>query len=488
VLIARDPEAIQVQGNRYAERLLRARPGGNLSMSAPPDERPAYRILREGREVPVHELPLHVAAARQAEVRDWDCQIAFADGTSRDLLCYATPLKGEGVGAVGVLVDITARKRFEDELREADRRKSDFLAMLSHELRNPLAPIRNALWILDRVDPGGDQAASAKETIARQLFHLTRMVDDLLDATRISRGKIQLDRAPVELGELVRRTCEDHRTLFTSRGIRLDVEARAPVWLDADPTRVAQAVGNLLSNAAKFSNPCSRVEVAVAGDGSGFAQVRVRDEGVGIPPELLGRVFDAFIQADTSLHRTRGGLGVGLWLVKGLVELHGGSVEARSEGIGLGAEFVIRLPLAPEKRAGGGAERRAEPRMPRRRVLIVEDNVDAAESLRQTLLLCQQEVEVARDGREGVEKARWFRPDIVLCDIGLPIMDGYEVARVIRSDPALRATFLVAVTGYAFREDERRAAAAGFNRHLAKPVPVEIIEEVLATSPRAGLN
>ncbi|WP_242333629.1 MULTISPECIES: ATP-binding protein [Anaeromyxobacter] len=374
-------------------------------------------------------------------------------------------------------------------LRETDRRKDEFLGVLSHELRNPLAPIRNALSLLARVDPCGDEAARARAILDRQVVHLTRIVDDLLDVTRITRGKILLRRSRVELGDLVRRTVEDHRTLFASREIAVEVSLpEGPAWLDADATRVAQVIGNLLQNAAKFTDRGGHVEVTLERDTGARAGIllRVRDDGAGIDVEMLDRVFEPFTQADDSLHRSRGGLGLGLSLVKGLVELHGGSVEARSGGAGRGAELVVRLPLAPPD----GGSPRHEPPAPVAavgplRVLVIEDNVDAAETLRELLLMWGHEVAVAHDGAAGVERARALRPEVVLCDIGLPVMSGYEVARAIRADPTLGATFLVAVTGYALPEDRRLAADAGFSRHLAKPVAVETLERLLAAAPRS---
>jgi len=371
-------------------------------------------------------------------------------------------------------------------LRESDERKSHFIAMLSHELRNPLAAVRHAVWLLDRAGPGSEQGARARATLGRQVLHLTRMTDDLLDVTRISRGHIQLQKARVDLVELVRRTVEDHEALFTTRNVSLATTfATLPLWLDADATRIGQVLGNVLWNAAKFTNPGGHAAIEVERGRGGSAVVRVRDDGIGIPPAVLEHVFEPFVQADRSLDRTRGGLGLGLSVVKALVELHGGSVQARSDGPGRGAELVIALPLAPEQPSLLDAAGRERERMPRHRVLVVEDNLDAAETLREMLLMWNHEVEVAHDGREGVDKARAFQPDVVLCDIGLPGMDGYAVARALRSDPRLSSAFLVAVTGYASTEDARRAAGAGFDRHLGKPVPVEVLEEVLATAPLA---
>jgi two-component system, chemotaxis family, CheB/CheR fusion protein len=373
-------------------------------------------------------------------------------------------------------------------LRESDQRKSAFLAVLSHELRNPLAPIRHSLHVLDHAEAGSEQAGRARAILRRQTDHLTRLVDDLLDVTRISRGNINVRKSRLDLLEIVRGTVEDHSTLFSTRGVALDLQlGELPLWIDADATRIAQAIGNLLSNAANFSNASGRVVITVERGAGGMALVRVKDDGVGIEAGLLPRIFEPFVQADTSLDRSRGGLGLGLSLVKGLVELHGGSVEARSDGPGRGAEFILQLWLAPEQGVLRDAGRPpAQDGTPPRRVLVIEDNVDAADSLREVLEMWQHETEVAHDGCTGIEKARAFRPDIILCDIGLPEMDGYAVARVIRSDPTLASVFLVAVTGYASPEDQRKAADAGFNRHLAKPVSVEAIQEVIATAPKVG--
>ncbi len=376
-------------------------------------------------------------------------------------------------------------RRANERLEEQDRRKNDFLGTLSHELRNPLAPLRNALWLLDRAPPGGDQAARAKEILNRQVIHLTRLVDDLLDVTRISRGKILLQRARVDLHEVIRRTAEDHRTLFAAREVSLEVAlSELPLWICADATRIAQVIGNLLTNAAKFSRSGGSVAISAERASGETAVLRVRDDGVGIPADFLGRIFEPFTQAETkSPYRSQGGLGLGLSLVKGLVDLHGGRVEARSEGPGRGAEFVVELPLASEQPVLQVPVTPRREHAPRRRVLVVEDNLDAAETLREMLLMWNHEVEVAHDGREGLDKARSFRPEIVLCDIGLPLMNGYELAHAIRVDPTLAPAFLVAVTGYALPEDQRRSADAGFDVHLRKPVVIDAIEEILATAP-----
>jgi PAS domain S-box-containing protein len=389
---------------------------------------------------------------------------------------------------IALVDDITARKNAEVEreqlveaLREADQHKNQFLAALSHELRNPLAPIKNSLHILDRAVPGGDQARRAKDVIERQVEQLSRLVSDLLDITRITRGKVQLERLRLELNDLAQRTIEDYRSLFEKSGVSLELErASTPVFIHADWNRVAQVIGNLLQNAAKFTPPGGSVRVTVSLDpAASRAVVRVRDSGIGMAPEILARLFHPFVQAEASLDRSKGGLGLGLALVKGLVEQHGGSAEAHSAGLGQGSEFTVRLPLdltAAQETTGASAAGGSV----RRRVLVIEDNIDAAVSLSEVLQLEGHEVGLAHNGPDGIAKARAFRPDFVLCDIGLPGMDGYEVARALRADPSLASTFLVALSGYALPEDLRRSREAGFDRHIAKPPKLDALVELFA--------
>jgi two-component system CheB/CheR fusion protein len=384
--------------------------------------------------------------------------------------------------------DITERKRSEQELRDADRRKDEFLAMLSHELRNPLAPILGAVDILDRAPPGSEQARRARAVIERQGRQMAQLIDELLDVTRISRGKIRLRLESLELRDLVRRTGEDHQDLFSRNGVELEVALGGePVHVNGDATRLAQVVGNLLQNAAKFTPPGGRAKLTLGIANHGLATITVRDTGVGIPPEVLPRLFEPFMQGQKTIDRTAGGLGLGLSLVKTVVDLHGGSVSARSDGVGRGAEFVVHLPLEPRE------PRRVKPGAAARegalagRVLVIEDNVDWAETLKTALEMNGQEVEVAFTGPEGLEKARRLRPDVILCDIGLPGMDGYQVARTLRGDPELRSVPLVAVSGYAAREDVERAMQAGFDSHFAKPPDLErlkrTMDEVRARAP-----
>jgi len=366
-------------------------------------------------------------------------------------------------------------------LREADRAKDEFLAVLSHELRNPLAPVRNSLAILQRTSLDGEQARRALAVIDRQTAQLSHLVDELLDVTRVTRNKVVLQKTSLGLSELVHRTVEDHRSLFEAKSIVLEAPPGPPdLRVDGDPARLAQVIGNLLQNSAKFTGRGGSVTVTVRGDAvRGRAMVTVRDDGAGIPAGVLSRLFEPFTQADTTLDRSSGGLGLGLALVKGLVELHGGEVSAQSDGPGRGAEFTVELPL-PE---GVRLEAEPAPAVPAttaKRVLIIEDNVDAADTLRDLLALAGHSAEVAYDGRTGLAKARRFRPEIVLCDIGLPGLDGYAVARALRSDEELSHCTVVALTGYALPEDLQKARAAGFDRHVAKPPSPETLEAILA--------
>lgn len=458
--------------------------------SRKPAENPITRVLLEGFTLGLANHTLLIAR----------------DGTEIPIDDSAAPIKddkGNIDGVVLVFRDVTEREKAEkslreseeryrtlaEELREADQRKNEFLAVLSHELRNPLAAIRNSLNILDRAVPSGDQMNRAKVIIDRQVGQLSRLVDDLLDITRITQNKIQLKLQRFELKELVRRTVEDHRTLFEKNGVSLETGfTPSAMFLYADGARLEQVVGNLLINAAKFTSRGGNTRVLIESDASKQqAIIRVSDTGVGITPEMLSRLFQPFIQADTTLDRSRGGLGLGLALSKGLVELHGGNISAYSDGIGKGSEFVVCLPLeeifTKEPQA-----------MPpdishhSRRVLIIDDNVDVAETLRELLELNNHEVTAAYDGPEGIAKAREFRPELVLCDIGLPNMNGYDIARAFRQDDALNDIFLVALTGYAMPEDLQQAANAGFNRHLAKPVDLPELERMLAQLPNRISN
>ena len=382
--------------------------------------------------------------------------------------------------------DITAQRHLVDELREADRRKSEFIAVLSHELRNPLAAIRTTLYVLEHGTPGSPAVVKAREVIDRQVGHVVRMVDDLLDVTRISRNKVELQRRPLDLNQVVRETIQDNRSHLELGGVRLDLRVpNAPVMVNADGARLSQVITNLLSNAIKFSLPGGAVTVSVSADPasdptSAQAILRVSDAGAGIDSALIEHLFEPFMQGDDTLDRNSGGLGLGLALVKGLVELHGGEVSAYSAGRKQGAEFTVRLPLQAELDTTAQIARAERLPQPGRRVLIVDDDRDVADGLRAALEIHTHEVAVAHNGPEALAAARLFKPDVVFCDIGLPGMNGYEVARAFRADGAFRSTVLVALSGYAQSEDLAKASAAGFDQHLAKPPNIEKIKRICA--------
>jgi PAS domain S-box-containing protein len=402
---------------------------------------------------------------------------------------------GQPVAIATVSQDVTERRRLTDDLRrlaadlsDADRRKNEFLAMLAHELRNPLAPLSNAVQVLRRAGLGEEKVAAAISMLERQTGHLTRLVEDLLDVSRITQGKIELRRERVELNALVALAAEAAGPLYERMKHQLSVSLAArPLHVDADPTRLAQVVGNLLTNAAKFTDHGGRVEIAVEDRGD-EAAIHVRDHGIGIAPHQLPRLFDLFMQVDTSLERSRDGLGIGLTLVRSLVTMHGGRVEARSDGIGHGSEFVVHLPVVSAM-----AETRPAPAAPagprqRRLVLVVDDNEDGAESLALLLQLEGHETHVAHDGQQGVEAAERLRPDVVLLDIGLPVVNGYEACRKIRSQPWGTDMVLLAVTGWGQHEDLLRSQEAGFTGHLVKPVDAAALLKILDAAPSATLT
>ena len=374
-----------------------------------------------------------------------------------------------------------------DALRQADKQKDEFLATLSHELRNPLAPIRNALHVLRLA--GADELTRARviDTMERQTANVIRLVDDLLELSRINEGRIALRKERVKLASVVRSALETSAPLVESAGLELIVqEPPTPVLLYADPVRLIQVIANLLNNAAKYTERGGRVTLTAGAEGP-EAVIVVRDTGIGIPADMLVKIFDMFVQIDTSLERSRQGLGIGLTLVKRLVELHGGRVEARSEGRGKGSEFTVRLPAFADQRlatgdaapVGVGSERRKSD-LVRFRILIVDDHHDAGDSLATLLRLLGHEVRVSYDGAAALEVARSFVPQVGLLDIGMPGMDGIELARRLRGERSLERLLLVALTGYGRDEDRQRSGEAGFNAHLVKPVDVAALNTLLA--------
>ncbi len=384
-------------------------------------------------------------------------------------------------GYAEVVRDLTDRKRIE-ALEKAERQTNEFLAMLAHELRNPLAPISNALSLLARKPTSDPAELWVREVLQRQTGQMCRLVDDLLDVSRISRAAVVLDKKPVDLRGIARNAADASRQWFEERDHAFELSLpEERLMVEADEVRLHQVVQNLLHNAAKYTPPGGQIALTAQQEDA-QAVVRVRDSGIGMTPELLSSAFELFHQGSRGLDRTQGGLGVGLTLVQRLVMLHGGSVEARSEGPGRGSEFLVRLPVHEEPAIVRESAALPAPAGPARRILLVDDNRDAAQSLRLLLEADGHEVRVASDGASGLEMAGTYRPEIVLLDIGLPKMDGYEIARRIRSDPALQGTVLVAVTGYGQMHDRARASASGFHHHLVKPVEFSDLQEVLRTA------
>ena len=410
------------------------------------------------------------------------------DGTERTIDDSGAPIRdarGRIVGVVLVFRDITERRSAERVLEDADRRKDEFLAMLAHELRNPLAPIRNAAHTLTLLGTGDDRVRWVAGVVERQAGLMTRLVDDLLDVSRITSGKITLQRATVSIAAVLAQAVEAARPPAEGRGQALEVDVSADVgWVDGDPVRLAQAVGNLLDNAIKYTEDGGRVRLWARAEADEVVIV-VEDSGIGIDPALLPHVFDLFIQADRSLERKQGGLGLGLTLVRRLVEMHGGRVEAASAGPGLGSAFTIRLPrLAVEEAAEPATivepAAPVPPAVPARRILVVDDHQDSTDSLALFLRLRGHEVRTAHDGPSALDEIERYHPDVVFLDLGLPGMSGYDVARRVRTMNELGPLRLVALTGYGTDGDRQKTREAGFDLHLAKPVDPRALDALLA--------
>jgi signal transduction histidine kinase len=483
IAIAHDPSCRTITANRALAALLRMPQDANISLTPPPGEHAPYRIQRNGKDVLPDDLPMQYAIAHRATVTN-EIEIVRADGSVVYVQNDVEPLfdtHGEVYGCVSVCVDLTDRKLAEIALRDADRRKDEFLATLSHELRNPLAPIRTAVEImrLARADP--DLVEKARATIERQLLHLVRITDDLLDVARITQNRIELRRARIDLRAVLHGALEASRPMIDVQGLALTLDIPPqPLWIVADFTRMAQAFSNLLNNAAKYTERGGQIRVSMEAAG-GMASVTVADTGLGIQPDLLSRIFDMFTQLQEHRDRAQGGLGIGLTLAKRLVEMHGGTIEAQSEGLGSGSRFVVRLPITPdadvEDDVGGRESLSASVGY---RVLVAEDNPDAAEMMRLMLEFKGHDVQVAADGMEAIALAERFAPHIAFVDIGMPRMDGYDVARGIRERLGA-AVVLVALTGWGQDEDKRRSREAGFDHHLTKPPEPEVLERLIAT-------
>lgn len=459
------------------------------------DQRDPIRTWQQ-KYIPEDDQP-HVTAAMQDAIRnksvfELEHRVIRADGSLGWTCSRAIPMlddNGEIVEWFGAASDVTERhetqaalERQQRQLEEADRQKNEFLAMLAHELRNPLAPIRNAGELLSRTLVSDPQASSALATVERQVKHLTRLVDDLLDISRITQGRIELRRSPVRLDHVIAHAMEAVDPLVRQKHHKVAlVSSRNPLMVNGDPERLVQCLGNILTNAAKYTPANGEIRIESRRE-QGEAIVTISDNGVGIPTELLPKVFDLFVQGERTLDRAQGGLGVGLTIVRRLIEMHGGSIAAGSAGANRGAVFEIRLPLVHEEQTVATAATTQE--LGSRRILLVDDNADGAFMLAELLRFDGHEVETALSGMEALERIKTFRPDVALLDIGLPGLDGYEVARRIRAEVGDGAIRLIAITGYGRDEDRELARDAGFAAHLVKPVEFSALQRVLA--PTAG--
>jgi signal transduction histidine kinase len=461
-------------------------PEGAAASAAP--EGPAAEVCRTNR-------PARLEGGAPDGVRGWlAAPLIGRRGRNMGLVQLFDKADGpftEGDEAILVQIAQTAgvaveNARLYQELREDDRRKDEFLAMLAHELRNPLAAIDGAVQVAEGAG-ADEQLAWAREVIGRQTKQLSRLIDDLLDVSRITQGKIRLRKGPLDLAAAVAGSVESVRPQVDARRHTLEVDVGpVPLPVEADPSRLEQVLGNLLTNAAKYTPDGGRIRLSARREG-GEVVVEVEDNGVGIDPEMLPRIFDAFTQVEQTIDRSQGGLGLGLTLVRRLVELHGGSIAARSEGPGRGSTFTVRLPAADRdaasRRPGREGPASRDPSRPRPRVLVVDDSADTARAMVRLLGAQGFDVRVAHDGRAAVDAARDHRPDVILLDIGLPGMNGYEVARAVRRDPDLAGVTLIAISGYGQDHDRRRSADAGFDHHLVKPVDYGVLYALLDAVP-----
>jgi signal transduction histidine kinase/ActR/RegA family two-component response regulator len=414
-----------------------------------------------------------------------------ADGELIPVFCTLDRISLDGNEVFCLIVTDLTNQRRREQLQAESQRKDEFLAMLAHELRNPLAPIRNAAKILRLMAPADPQLQRARGVIERQVTQLARLVDDLLDVSRIRGGKIRLDREPVDLASVISFAVETARPLIEERNHQLELDVPAePMLVEGDAARLSQVIANLLNNAAKFTPRRGFIRVEVQRE-LGEARIAVRDSGVGISEEMAPRLFDLFTQAEATLGRSQGGLGIGLTLVRTLIEMHGGSVEVRSDGIGKGSEFVVRLPLlaANALPTGNRSEPTTAGQPVPRRVLVVDDNVDIADTFKMLIECSGHDVRMVTDGDSALREARDFRPEVMFLDIGLPGRDGYEISHELRQMPELDGLVLIAVTGYGQPEDRSRSREAGFDHHWVKPIDFDELDKLwrtLATERRGS--
>jgi PAS domain S-box-containing protein len=480
-VIATDESGKIVLINPVAERLTQW--SADEALGRPLEE--IFRLARESELAVV--APIRPALNKGGITREpAPMLLTTRAGASVPVDYTAAPIHdahGSARGMVLVFRDETERRRGEQSLRDADRRKDEFLATLAHELRNPLAPIRTGLEVMRLAQGNPELIEEVRGTMERQTDQMIRLIDDLLDVSRITRGKLQLRMTKTELSDVIGCAVDAARPLIDSAGHRLTVTLpEEPLILCADPTRLAQVVANLLNNAAKYTPQGGAIALTARREDDA-AVISVNDSGIGVPEPMLDRIFEMFTQVDRSNARGDAGLGIGLTLVKSLIEMHGGEVAVRSDGVGRGSEFTVRLPIvapppvpaAPELAHSAGAVRR--------RILAVDDNQAALSTLRLLLETLGNEVHTAQDGLEAIHAAEAFRPQVIFMDLGMPRMDGYEAARRIRAEPWGDEVFLVAVTGWGRDEDRRRTQEAGFNRHLVKPVEPAALREILEIAP-----
>ncbi|MEO8572814.1 MAG: ATP-binding protein [Pyrinomonadaceae bacterium] len=417
-------------------------------------------------------------------LQEYPAQMRCKDGRVLDVLIDSSVLfnNDEFVHTRCFTRDVTKQRQAEQALRDADRRKDEFLATLAHELRNPLAPIANSLQLMKYAGSDANIVNESRAIAERQVEHMVRLIDDLLDLSRITRNKLELRNESVDLAEVVNAAVASCRDMIEKNGHTLNASANQPIFIDADPVRITQVVTNLLNNASKFTKAGGTISVAVESDGD-RATISVKDTGIGIPEEMLDKVFEMFTQVDRSLERTQGGLGIGLSLTKLLVELHGGSISVLNNGSGTGSEFVVELPVAAGEEEVRTTSSPVHHPPVKRRILVVDDNADSAESLAILLKLQGNDTMVARDGLDALEKGAAYNPDVILLDIGMPGMNGYDACEAIRAERWGKDLLLIAMTGWGQEEDRRRSAAAGFDHHLVKPINHPQLLELLAFGP-----
>ena len=481
-----DPDGLITYFNQHAVQLW----GRTPKLNDPVDRFcGSFKLYaNDGSPIPHDECWMALALKNCLEYNGHEIIIERPDGYRLTVLAHANPIHsetGQLLGAVNVLVDISDRKMAEEALKRADRSKNEFLATLAHELRNPLAPIRAAVKILQLKSKPTPESQSALKVIERQTKQMTRLIDDLLDIARITSNKLELRCEPIELSEVLNAAVETSRPLIEQRGHKLIVKTPAePIRIDGDLVRLAQVISNLLNNAAKYTERGGRISLTAARKRN-QAVIKVRDTGIGIAPEILPDIFEMFTQAERATNGSPGGLGIGLTLVKRLVEMHGGTITGQSGGRGKGSEFVVRVPMVSteagrHKPRARGKRTGTESGAPIR-ILVVDDNQDSADSLGMLLKLLGNDVRVVHDGLAAVEVASDFKPRVVLLDIGLPTLNGYEAAQKIRQQAAGSQAVIIAVTGWGQDIDRQRSKQAGFDHHLVKPVDPDVLTRLLAS-------